>query len=60
VILLRDWKLFTLCFAVINLFDEKYEIRDGRASEFSPEFGPGRSYFFGFSQKFQVWQASQD
>jgi hypothetical protein len=36
VILLRDWKVFTLCFGVVNLFDEKYEIRDGRASEFSP------------------------
>ncbi|MBL6937746.1 MAG: TonB-dependent receptor [Alphaproteobacteria bacterium] len=41
----------TARFDVINLFDEKYEIRDGTGVGVgAPQFGPRRGFFFGLSQ----------
>ena len=39
-------------FAVVNLFDKIYEIKDGSGiGVFAPQFGPRRGYFVGISQK---------
>ena len=44
-------KPLTLRFDVINVFDEKYEIRDGTGVGVgAPQFGPRRAYFVGISQ----------
>ncbi|MEI9989473.1 MAG: TonB-dependent receptor [Rhizomicrobium sp.] len=44
-------KGLTARFDVINLLDEKYEIRDGTGIGVgAPQFGPRRGYFFGLSQ----------
>ena len=41
----------TARFDVINLFDEKYEIRDGSGIGVgAPQFGPRRGFFFGLSK----------
>jgi outer membrane receptor protein involved in Fe transport len=41
----------TLRFDVINVFDEKYEIRDGSGIGVgAPQFGPRRGFFVGLSQ----------
>lgn len=41
----------TLRFDVINVFDEKYEIRDGTGVGVgAPQFGPRRGFFVGLSQ----------
>ncbi|HTQ12870.1 MAG TPA: TonB-dependent receptor [Rhizomicrobium sp.] len=41
----------TARFDVINLFDEKYEIRDGTGVGVgAPQFGPRRGFFFGLSK----------
>jgi len=40
-------------FDVINVFDEKYEIRSGSGvGEFAPQWGPRRGFFGGFSKSF--------
>jgi outer membrane receptor protein involved in Fe transport len=45
------WKPLTVRFDVINLFDEKYEIRDGTGVGVgAPQFGPRRGFFVGLSQ----------
>ena len=42
---------FTARFDVINLFDEKYEIRDGTGVGVgAPQFGPRRGFFVGLSK----------
>ncbi len=51
----RDFDLtekpLTVRFDVINLFDEKYEIRDGTGIGVgAPQFGPRRGFFVGLSQ----------
>jgi outer membrane receptor protein involved in Fe transport len=44
-------KGLTARFDVINLFDEKYEIRDGSGIGVgAPQFGPRRGFFFGLSK----------
>jgi len=44
-------KPLTVRFDVINLFDEKYEIRDGTGVGVgAPQFGPRRGFFVGLSQ----------
>jgi outer membrane receptor protein involved in Fe transport len=44
-------KPLTLRFDLINVFDEKYEIRDGTGVGVgAPQFGPRRAYFVGVSQ----------
>jgi outer membrane receptor protein involved in Fe transport len=44
-------KPLTARFDVINLFDEKYEIRDGTGVGVgAPQFGPRRGFFVGLSQ----------
>jgi outer membrane receptor protein involved in Fe transport len=48
---LWDSKAFTARFDVINLFDEKYEIRDGTGVGVgAPQFGPRRGFFVGLSK----------
>jgi outer membrane receptor protein involved in Fe transport len=48
---LWDSKAFTARFDVINLFDEKYEIRDGTGVGVgAPQFGPRRGVFVGLSK----------
>ena len=43
----------TLRFAVVNLFDTIYEIRDGSGiGVFAPQFGPRRGYFVQLARKF--------
>ena len=38
---------------MINLFDEKYEIRDGGGvGVFAPQWGPRRGFFLGLSKTF--------
>jgi len=38
---------------VINLFDEKYEIRDGTGVGVgAPQFGPRRGFFAGLTKSF--------
>jgi len=45
------WKPLTARVDVINLFDEKYEIRDGTGIGVgAPQYGPRRGVFFGLSQ----------
>ena len=45
------WKPITVRFDVINLFDDKYEIRDGTGIGVgAPQFGPRRGFFVGVSQ----------
>ncbi|HUO90640.1 MAG TPA: TonB-dependent receptor [Rhizomicrobium sp.] len=45
------WKPLTARFDVINVFDEKYEIRDGTGVGVgAPQFGPRRGFFVGLSQ----------
>ena len=40
-------------FDVINLFDEKYEIRSGNGvGVFAPQWGPRRGFFAGLTKKF--------
>jgi outer membrane receptor protein involved in Fe transport len=47
------WKGFTARFDVINLFDEKYEIRSGSGvGVFAPQWGPRRGLFVGLSKSF--------
>ncbi|MDE2133703.1 MAG: TonB-dependent receptor, partial [Alphaproteobacteria bacterium] len=52
----HDFKLdfaggFTARFDVINVFDEKYEIRDGTGvGAGAPQFGPRRGFFVGLSK----------
>ncbi len=42
----------TLRFDVVNLFDTAYVIRDGSGvGVFAPQYGPGRGFFFGISQR---------
>jgi outer membrane receptor protein involved in Fe transport len=44
-------KPLTARFDVINVFDEKYEIRDGTGVGVgAPQFGPRRGFFVGLSQ----------
>ena len=44
---------FTARFDIINLFDEKYEIRNGTGVGVgAPQFGPRRSVFMGFRKEF--------
>jgi outer membrane receptor protein involved in Fe transport len=44
---------FTARFDVINLFDEKYEIRSGSGvGVFAPQWGPRRGFFVGLSKAF--------
>jgi len=44
-------KALTARFDVINLFDEKYEIRDGSGIGVgAPQWGPGRGFFVGLSK----------
>jgi hypothetical protein len=51
-IILPDWKPFTIRFDVVNLFDHLYELRNGTGiGVFSPQFGPRRGFFVGFSRK---------
>jgi len=46
-----DVKGFTARFDVINLFDEKYEIRNGTGVGVgAPQWGPRRGFFFGLSK----------
>jgi outer membrane receptor protein involved in Fe transport len=46
-------KPFTLRFDIVNVFDTRYEIRDGSGiGVFAPQFGPRRGFYVGFSQKF--------
>jgi outer membrane receptor protein involved in Fe transport len=46
-----DTKGLTARFDVINLFDEKYEIRDGTGVGVgAPQFGPRRGFFVGLSK----------
>jgi len=48
---LWDSKGLTARFDVINLFDEKYEIRDGTGVGVgAPQFGPRRGFFVGLSK----------
>jgi outer membrane receptor protein involved in Fe transport len=43
--------MITVRFDVINIFDEKYEIRDGTGIGVgAPQFGPRRGFFFGISK----------
>jgi len=43
---------FKARFDVINLFDEKYEIRNGTGVGVgAPQFGPRRGFFFGLSKQ---------
>ena len=47
-----DWKPVTLRFAVVNVFDNIYEIRDGTGiGVFAPQFGPRRAFLFTLTQK---------
>jgi outer membrane receptor protein involved in Fe transport len=47
----EDFKGLTARFDVINLFDEKYEIRDGTGVGVgAPQFGPRRGFFAGLSK----------
>ncbi len=47
------WTGFTARFDVINLFDEKYEIRSGSGvGVFAPQWGPRRGLFVGLSKSF--------
>jgi outer membrane receptor protein involved in Fe transport len=47
------WQGFTARFDVINLFDEKYEIRSGSGvGVFAPQWGPRRGVFVGLSKAF--------
>lgn len=40
-------------FDVVNLFDEKYEIRSGSGvGVFAPQWGPRRGFFGGLSESF--------
>jgi outer membrane receptor protein involved in Fe transport len=44
---------FTARFDVINLFDEKYQIRSGSGvGVFAPQWGPRRGLFVGLSKAF--------
>ena len=44
-------KALTARFDVINLFDEKYEIRDGSGIGVgAPQWGPRRGFFVGLSK----------
>jgi outer membrane receptor protein involved in Fe transport len=46
-------KGFTARFDVINLFDDKYEIRSGSGvGVFAPQWGPRRGFFVGLSKAF--------
>jgi outer membrane receptor protein involved in Fe transport len=41
----------TARFDVINLFDDKYQIRSGSGvGVFAPQWGPRRGFFFGLSK----------
>jgi outer membrane receptor for ferrienterochelin and colicins len=40
---------FTARFDIINLFDEKYQIRNGTGVG-APQWGPRRGFFFGLSK----------
>jgi len=45
-------KPFTLRFDIVNLFDHKYELRDGSGiGVFAPQYDARRGFFVGFSQK---------
>ena len=44
---------FKARFDIINVFDEKYEIRDGTGVGVgAPQFGPRRGFFVGLSKTF--------
>ncbi len=46
-------KGFTVRFDVVNLFDDKYEIRSGSGvGVFAPQWGPRRGFFAGLSKSF--------
>jgi outer membrane receptor protein involved in Fe transport len=45
-------KPITVRFAIVNVFDQIYELRDGTGlGVFAPQFGPRRGYYIGISQK---------
>jgi outer membrane receptor protein involved in Fe transport len=47
-----DAKPFTVRFAVVNLFDTVYLIRDGSGvGVFAPQYGPRRGFYLGLSKK---------
>ena len=47
-----DAKPVTLRFAVVNLFDKIYELRNGTGIRvFAPQFGARRGFYAGISQK---------
>jgi len=44
---------FEARFDVINLWDEKYKIRDGSGlGVFAPQFGPRRAFYAGIKKEF--------
>jgi outer membrane receptor protein involved in Fe transport len=47
-----DTKPLTVRFAIVNLFDTVYQIRDGSGvGVFAPQYGPRRAFYLGLSQK---------
>jgi len=45
-------KPFTARFAIVNLFDTVYQIRDGSCiGVFAPQYGPRRAFYVGLSKR---------
>jgi outer membrane receptor protein involved in Fe transport len=46
-------KTLAMRFDVVNVFDTLYQIKSGTGiGVFAPQYGPGRGFFAGLSQKF--------